>query len=118
MNMVKFIAEVDTLRDSLSIEAQEFLDELKEKNSQQSVVTEIGKKILFAMQENKTMYSNLFSAKQLGEILFMPPRSVSGSMRKLVSEGYVEKKGASPSITYSLTVSGETLVGGLQLDSN
>ena len=38
MNMVKFIAEVDTFRDSLSIEAQEFLDELKEKYPDKAIL--------------------------------------------------------------------------------
>lgn len=32
----------------------------------------------------------------------MSPRSVSGSMKKLINDGYVEKKGGSP-VCYGLT---------------
>lgn len=117
MNMIDFLAEIGTFASQLSTDAQNFLNELKEKNNKQSVVTATGKKILLAMKENEKTYSNMFSAKQLGEILFMPPRSVSGSMRKLVSEGYVEKKGTSPSIIYGLTPEGVALADGLTLDS-
>ena len=74
--------------------------------------TEKGIKILKAMQENKEKYLNVFTSKQLGELVAMAPRSVSGSMKKLINQGYVEKKGISP-VSYGLTSGGDAL----QLDN-
>lgn len=68
--------------------------------------TENGLKILKTMKENAETYMNIYSSKQLGELLFMSPRSVSGSMKKLIANGYVEKVSLSP-VTYSLTTLGK-----------
>lgn len=65
-------------------------------------MTENGAKIMAVMQENQEKYINVFTAKNLGELLFMSPRSVSGSMKKLIADGYVEKVGTSP-VSYGLT---------------
>ena len=64
-----------------------------------------GKLVLGFMQENKNTYNNLFKAKDIGEGLSISTRTASGAMRKLVSDGYVEKVGESP-IIYSLTEKG------------
>ncbi len=105
MNMIEFLKEIDTIKEQLSDEAQTFLQGLIEKNSSESVLTEAGQKILKAMLDNAEKYLNSFNAKQLGELLFMSARSVSGSMRKLVTEGYTEKVGANP-VCYKITEKG------------
>jgi predicted transcriptional regulator len=105
MNMIEFLQELDTIKSQLSCEAQTFLTELMEKNSSESVLTETGQKILKTMLDNQETYLNSFNAKQLGELLFMSARSVSGSMRKLVTEGYTEKAGANP-VCYKITEKG------------
>ena len=104
MNMQDFLKELDTMEieNQLSQEGLEFLNQLKEKSN--NVFTENGKKILLCMQNNISKYKT-FSAKQLGELLFMPPRSVSGSMKKLLNEGYCNKLITSP-VTYELTDAG------------
>ena len=63
--------------------------------------TENGILVLSYMQENKENYNNLFKAKDIGEGLGISSRTVSGAMRKLVTDGYVEKIGESP-VVYSL----------------
>lgn len=73
-----------------------------------SAFTENGVKILKSMKENADKYMNIFKSKELGELLFMSPRSVSGSMKKLIADGYVEKVGVSP-VAYSLTDLGKNL---------
>ena len=88
--------------------ADEYWNEFKNgkvKNS--SAITENGQKILSYMQENTTETTKLFSSKEIGEGLFVSGRSVAGSMRKLVKDGYVEKKalGSSPAF-YTLTEKG------------
>ena len=59
----------------------------KVKNS--GAMTENGKKLLSWMQENVDRMTNLFTSKEAAEALFTSGRSIAGSMRKLVNDGYV-----------------------------
>lgn len=65
-------------------------------------MTETGQKIIDYMREEKDNSKNLFKSKTIGEGLFMSARSVSGSMRKLIADGYVKKVQDKP-VVYSLT---------------
>ena len=76
----------------------------KVKNS--GAMTENGKKLLSWMQENVDAMTNLFTSKEAAEALFTSGRSIAGSMRKLVNDGYVEKTGKDP-VQYSLTEAGK-----------
>lgn len=67
--------------------------------------TENGRLVLDYMQKEKTAYNNLFKAKEIGEGLGISSRTASGAMRKLVTDGYVEKVGENP-VVYSLTTLG------------
>jgi DNA-binding MarR family transcriptional regulator len=67
--------------------------------------TENGMLVLDYMQKEKETYNNLFKAKEIGEGLGISSRTASGAMRKLVSDGYVEKVGENP-VVYSLTTLG------------
>ena len=71
-------------------------------------VTENGQKILIFMQENEEAMNNIFTSKEIAEALFVSGRSVSGSMRKLLGDGYVNKEGNNP-VKYSLTDLGRNL---------
>lgn len=82
-------------------------DFISNKKSSNGEMTENGIKILDYMQQNENKYNNLFKAKEIGEGLFMSSRSVSGSMRKLITDGFVEKVGSDP-VVYGLTDSGRT----------
>ena len=73
--------------------------------------------IQIIMMEKNEAYLNVFTSKQLGELLFMTARSVSGAMRKLVTEQYVVKSGTNP-VTYNLTPEGKTVAKGLSVDKN
>lgn len=77
----------------------------KVKNS--GAMTENGTKLLRWMQENVDKMNNLFTSKEAAEALFTSGRSIAGTMRKLVADGYVEKIGKNP-IQYSLTEVGKT----------
>jgi len=88
-------------------DALEFFEELKSgkvKNS--GAMTENGIKLLSWMQENVDKMSNVFTSKEAAEGLFTSGRSIAGSMRKLVNDGYVEKTGKDP-VQYSLTEAGK-----------
>ena len=76
----------------------------KVKNS--GAMTENGAKLLSWMQENVEKMSNVFTSKEAAEALFTSGRSIAGSMRKLVNDGYVEKAGKDP-VQYSLTEAGK-----------
>lgn len=68
--------------------------------------TENGKLVLKFLKDNKTVYNNLFKAKEVGEGLNISSRTASGAMRKLVTDGYIEKIGANP-VVYALTALGD-----------
>jgi DNA-binding PadR family transcriptional regulator len=76
----------------------------KVKNS--GAMTENGQKILAWMQENVNSMNNIFTSKEAAEALFTSGRSIAGSMRKLVNDGYVDKVGKDP-VQYSLTDAGK-----------
>ena len=107
----KFIEEISKmLEDSpekyLSSDALDFWNALQviEDNSK-SKFTENGKLVLKYMQEHKEDYNNLFKAKNIGEGLGISSRTASGAMRKLVTDGFVEKVGVDP-VVYSITQRG------------
>ena len=86
--------------------AFEFFEEFKlNKTKSKMTLTENGAKVLNFMQENKNKYNNVFKAKEIAEGLFVSSHSVSGCMRKLIAENFVEKIGKDP-VTYAITKEG------------
>lgn len=69
--------------------------------------TDNGKIILKYLQDNPDITSA--KAKDIGEGLFISSRAVSGAIRKLVTDGFVEKIGQDP-VLYSITEKGKTIV--------
>ncbi len=69
------------------------------------VISDKGLNILKYLQENYKTYNNILKAKEIGEGLSISSRSVSGSMRKLIADGYVTKSGSDP-VCYSITDKG------------
>lgn len=68
--------------------------------------TDNGKLILQYLQDNQS--TPMWKAKDIAEGMFVSSRTVSGAMRKLVSDGYVEKVGQDP-VIYSLTEKGKAV---------
>ena len=69
--------------------------------------TDNGKLILKYMQDHISDMP-MGKAKDIGEGLFISSRAVSGAIRKLVTDGYVEKIGQDP-VVYALTEKGKTV---------
>lgn len=67
------------------------------------LLSDNGKIILKFLQDNTD--TRTWTSKALGEGIGISSRSVSGSMRKLADEGFVEKCGADP-IAYAITDKG------------
>ena len=68
--------------------------------TEKPMFTDNGKLILKWMQENTS--DPMLRAKDIAEGLFINSRAVSGAMRKLVTDGFVEKLGENP-VIYSIT---------------
>ena len=80
--------------------------EMSNQVAEKPLFTESGAMILQYMQDN--LDQPAWKAKDIAEGLFVASRKVSGAMRKLVSDGYVEKLACSP-VVYALTEKGKTI---------
>ena len=89
-------------------EAIAYFEELKNGKASLGGLTVNGKIILGFLQNNYEQYNNIFTSKNIAEKIGVPSRSVSGAIRKLVSDGYVKKLNSNP-ISYELTSLGKDL---------
>ena len=80
---------------------KEVYNELRGQNNK-PLLTESGIQILEYLQGCDTNY---LKAKDIAEGMDVPSRKISGSMRKLVTDGFVEKTGQNP-VIYNLTEKG------------
>lgn len=106
----KFIKLVEELIQNIDL--KDYADEMayfnKLKNQPEKevkILTENGGAILRFMQEKRDQYNNVFTSKSIGENIGKSSRTVSGSMRKLVTDGFVEKISADP-VTYAISEKG------------
>lgn len=90
---------------SVPEEARDFFEDYKKGKSGAKDFTEKGIAVIKALRE----VDDWITAKSLGEgYLNASGRSVSGTIRKLIEDGYVEKKEAKPSAFYKITELGKT----------
>lgn len=82
-----------------------YIEALTEKE-EKSEMTENGEKILSYLQ---TVPDQIMKAKEIAEGMGISSRSVSGSIRKLVVDKYVEKIGEKP-CSYVLTEKGKNYI--------
>ena len=68
--------------------------------------TENGKQILTYLQEHSDV--EIWKSRDIAEGLLISSRSISGALRKLVADGFVEKVGQDP-IIYSITEKGKEI---------
>ena len=106
-NKEMFIKEVEDMICKsctiLSEGARTYFEQLRATpEKEKAPFTENGAKVLIWMQENYESYNNILKAKEIGDGLFCSSRTVSGAMRKLVTDGYVSKTEGAPTC-YSLT---------------
>ena len=86
----------------------EALKMTNEGGSEKPILTDNGKLILKYIQESDQNGNNMLKAKDIAEAIAVSSRQVSGAMRKLVIDGYVEKIGQDP-IVYAITDKGRSL---------
>ena len=83
-----------------------YIDKLKNDEVVKSELTDNGKMILKHMQGSDNV---MFKSRDIAEDLFISSRSVSGALRKLVTDGFCEKMGQDP-VIYSLTEKGKNFI--------
>jgi DNA-binding MarR family transcriptional regulator len=110
----KFIELVETGFKAISIDindpdtadAMAYWEAFKgKKEIEKPEFTDNGKLILKYLQDHATDIP-MAKAKDIGEGLFVSSRVVSGAIRKLVTDGYVEKIGQDP-VVYAITNKGK-----------
>lgn len=84
-----------------------YIDALADGKTEKPVLTENGKRVLQYLQSNPDKV--MLKARDIADELGISSRGVSGSMRKLVSDGFVEKMGESPTI-YTITEKGKNFI--------
>ena len=76
-------------------------------DTEKPTFTDNGKLIMKYLQD-LPVGTPMMKAKEIAEGMFISSRAVSGAMRKLVSDGFVEKVGQDP-VMYSLTDAGRNI---------
>jgi DNA-binding MarR family transcriptional regulator len=107
-NLIDVATEAGKLEECTTKEGLEYLEALKVSDDKKDKpqFTDNGKLILSFMKGQSDKLNNMFKAKDIAEGIFVSSRSVSGAIRKLVTDGFVEKTGQDP-IIYSLTTAGK-----------
>jgi DNA-binding MarR family transcriptional regulator len=78
-----------------------------DENGEKPLFTDNGKLIIKFLQEHQD--TPMWKARDIAEGLFISSRAVSGAMRKLVTDGFVEKVGENP-VIYSITDNGKNII--------
>ena len=103
----KFIEEVEEFIENFSEEARNYFETFKETVSEnKKEFTENGKVILTCLKDNLDV--SMWKAKDIADKIELSSRTVSGALRKLVSDGYVEKTGKNP-VIYNITEKGKNI---------
>lgn len=105
INYVESNFEANPLPDTLTSYWNTFKN--NNKNEDKPKFTENGKKILTFLKEHQD--KDAWSSKDIAEELFLASRTISGGMRKLVNDGYVDKVSTDP-VLYSLTDQGKECI--------
>ena len=81
-------AAPDVVKEKMNDNVKAYIDALIDKKGEKPALTDNGKMVLKYLQNAEP---GLYKAKDIADGLFVASRNVSGAMRKLVSDGFVEK---------------------------
>ena len=99
-------AAPDVAKEKMNDNVKAYIDALTDKKGEKPALTDNGKMVLKYLQNAEP---GLYKAKDIADGLFVASRNVSGAMRKLVADGFVEKMGESP-VLYSITEKGKEFI--------
>lgn len=97
-------ASPDLANSLMTDNIKSYIDALSAPGAEKPEITDNGKQILKFLQDNPD--TPMLKARDIAEGLFVSSRTVSGSIRKLVNDGFVEKVGQDPAI-YTITEKGK-----------
>jgi DNA-binding MarR family transcriptional regulator len=100
-------AAPDVVKEKMTPNIEKYLEVFQDGILEKPALTDNGKKVLIYMQQNPDRIA--LKARDIADELGLSSRGVSGSMRKLVSDGFVDKMGESPAI-YSITEKGKNFI--------
>lgn len=107
LNFFDYLVEQNKIsQDAIPKEVMEYYNVLKEQQVSQKekpILTEIGTQVLQYLQIHEVQSAK---ARDIADGMNMSSKKISGSMRKLVTDGFVEKIGANP-VVYALTDKGK-----------
>jgi DNA-binding MarR family transcriptional regulator len=96
-------AAPDVAEDLMTENVKAYMDALTDKKSEKPAITDSGKLILKYLQDAEP---GIYKSKDIAEGLYVSSRNVSGAIRKLVTDGFVEKVGSEPAL-YTITEKGK-----------
>lgn len=96
-------AAPETAEKLMTDNVKAYMEALIDKKNEKPVLTDNGKLILKYLQEQP---AGIYKSKDIAEGLYISTRNVSGAIRKLCSDGFVEKVGADPAL-YTITEKGK-----------
>lgn len=99
-------AAPDVAEEKMTDSVKKFIETLSEKGEDKPEITDNGKVILDYMQKSN---EPLLKSRDIAEGLFVSSRKVSGGLRKLVTDGFVEKVSKDP-VIYTLTEKGKNFI--------
>lgn len=101
-------AAPDVVETQMTENVKKYIEALTTKQeNEKPIITDNGKLILGYLQTNSDDCP--MKARDIAEGLFISSRTVSGAIRKLVTDGFVEKIGNDPTV-YSITEKGKNFV--------
>ena len=86
---------------------RQYMEALVDTKKDKPVLTDNGKLILKFLQENTE--NTMWKSKDIAEGLFISSRTVSGAIRKLVTDEFVEKVSQEP-VIYTITEKGKNFI--------
>ena len=106
---IKFVEmAIEAYPQEMPEDARIYWDALRSKEeAEKPMFTDNGKLIMKYLQELPAD-APMMKAKEIAEGMFVSSRAVSGAMRKLVTDGFVEKVGQDP-VMYALTDAGRNV---------
>lgn len=97
-------AAPDVAETLMTDNVKQYLEALMDNTKDKPELTDNGKLVLKFLQEHSDVAA--WKAKDIAEGLYLSSRTVSGSIRKLVTDGFVEKIGQDP-VIYTLADKGK-----------
>ena len=105
LNALMIVAP-EVVEEMMTDNIKAFIEALEDKKAEKPALTDSGKMVLKYLQNAEP---GIYKAKDIADGLYVSSRNVSGAMRKLVTDGFVEKVGEQPAL-YTLTEKGKNFV--------